>query len=170
MEQYRQAKEAAEHDLKQLKKLEGLRDDLTQMIVHDMRTPMTSFIGGLEVMQMWGDLSARQRNCLTISLRGGAALVAMINDLLDVSKMEAGLLRLNLQEVQLEEPVAVVRQQVVQLAEPVRPQAGNRNRARPAAAARRFGQVAAHADELVQQLDQVHARGRRNRFVGAPKR
>lgn len=116
-EEYRQAKEAAEHDLKQLEKLEILRDDLTQMIVHDMRTPMTSFIGGLEVMQMWGDLSVRQRNCLTISLRGGTALVAMINDLLDVSKMEAGLLRLNLQEVHLEELIAVVLEQVVQLGE-----------------------------------------------------
>ncbi len=117
MEEYRQAKEAAEHDLKQLEKLEVLRDDLTQMIVHDMRTPMTSFIGSLEVMQMWGDLSTRQRNCLTISLRGGAALVTMINDLLDVSKMEAGVLRMEMQEMQIKELVVLVMQQVVQLAE-----------------------------------------------------
>src|SRR5438477_11153973 len=44
--------------LKKLQELEKLRDSLTSMIVHDLRTPLTSLLGGLLSMEMLGKLNA----------------------------------------------------------------------------------------------------------------
>ncbi len=112
-EEFRVAKDAAELNLKRLQELEDLRHCLTNMIVHDLRTPMTAYMGGLEVMQMRGEMSAHQRECLAISLRGGATLVAMISDMLDISKMEAGLLRL---EVETFQPRDLIERVILQIA------------------------------------------------------
>lgn len=79
--------------------LERMRDDLTNMIVHDLRTPMTSVLSGLKTLVGMGDLDEIQLEMLEISLTGGETLLGMINDLLDISKMESGLLELDLKEV-----------------------------------------------------------------------
>lgn len=94
-EEYRIAKEAAEENLSRLQELEKLRDSLVHMIVHDLRTPLTSFSSGLQIIEGMGGLNDIQRECLGIALIGADTLLGMINDLLDVSKMEAGQLELN---------------------------------------------------------------------------
>jgi len=82
-----------------LRELEVLRDDLTHMIVHDLRTPLTSVIAGMQTVEMSGELNARQQQCLRLALTGGQTLLGMINDLLDVSKMEDGSVRLEYQDL-----------------------------------------------------------------------
>jgi signal transduction histidine kinase len=74
---------------RQLQQLERLRDDLTHMIVHDLRTPLTSFLSGLQTLGLIGDLNAVQEEILTGAVMGGQTLLGMINDLLDISKMES---------------------------------------------------------------------------------
>jgi signal transduction histidine kinase len=76
--------------LKQLQELETLRDSLTHMIIHDLRTPLTSLLTGLQTVEMLGELNNDQREVLTLAARGGQTLLAMINDLLDIGKMEEG--------------------------------------------------------------------------------
>ncbi len=71
-----------------LKELEQLRDDLTNMIVHDLRTPLTSVLSGLQTVPLVGDLNPTQTEMLDIAVDGGETLLGMINDLLDVEKME----------------------------------------------------------------------------------
>lgn len=82
-----------------LRELEALRDDLTHMIVHDLRTPLTSVITGMQTVEMSGGLNALQQQCLRLALAGGQTLVGMINDVLQVSKMEDGSLRLDYQNL-----------------------------------------------------------------------
>ena len=77
-----------------LQQLERLRDDLTHMIVHDLRTPLTSFLTGLRTVELMGELNADQQEMLEGSIQGGQTLLGMINDLLDVSKMESNSLKL----------------------------------------------------------------------------
>jgi signal transduction histidine kinase len=78
-----------------LRQAEGMRDDLTHMIVHDLRTPLTSLITGLQTLEIVGEtLSADQNEMLTIALNGGQTLLGMVNDLLDISKLEDGSLKL----------------------------------------------------------------------------
>jgi DNA-binding response OmpR family regulator len=84
-----------------LRQAEGMRDDLTHMIVHDLRTPLTSLITGLQTLEMLGDnLSTDQNEMLAIALNGGQTLLGMVNDLLDISKLEDGSLKLEYGTVQ----------------------------------------------------------------------
>jgi len=71
---------------RKLQELEKLRDDLTNMIVHDLRTPLTSLLSGLLTMQDMGEMAENQQETLSISIRGGKTLLGMITDLLDISK------------------------------------------------------------------------------------
>jgi len=79
--------------------LERMRDDLTNMIVHDLRTPLTSVITGLQTMEVMGELDETQRELLNITLVGGQTLLGMVNDLLDISKMEDGSLQIETKEI-----------------------------------------------------------------------
>ena len=86
-------------DVSDRKQLEKLRDDLTDMIVHDLRTPLTGLLTGLETLPMLGALDPVQQETLDIAVDSGQTLLRMVNDLLDVSKMENGPLTLNLKSV-----------------------------------------------------------------------
>jgi len=76
----------------QLTRLIQLKDDLTHMIVHDLRTPLTSLLTGLLTIESLGGLEALQQELLSMGIHGGQTLLGMINDLLDISKMESGAL------------------------------------------------------------------------------
>jgi len=86
--------EKLEENFQKLKTLESLKDDLTHMIVHDLRTPLTSVLTGMQTVEIAGDLNEGQQEMLTVAIDGGQTLLGMINDLLDVDKMEGGSLKL----------------------------------------------------------------------------
>jgi len=73
---------------RKLQQLERLRDDLTHMIVHDLRTPLTSLLSGLQTVPLVGEMNSIQTEMLDIAVSGGETLLNMISDLLDVEKME----------------------------------------------------------------------------------
>ena len=79
-----------QENYQRLQQMEKMRDDLTHMIVHDLRTPLSSLMAGVQTIPMLGALSPEQQECCDIALRGGQSLLHMINDLLDISKLEAG--------------------------------------------------------------------------------
>lgn len=86
---------------RRLQELEKLRDDLTHMIIHDLRTPLTSLLSGMQTVPMLGDLNAEQTEMVGMSVEGGQTLLGMINDLLDVGKMEAGQMALDRSSLEL---------------------------------------------------------------------
>jgi signal transduction histidine kinase len=67
---------------------------------HELRTPLTAILGFADILEM-AELEAKQRECVEIILRAGRHLRDLIDDLLDISRIEAGGLRL------LIEPVAI---------------------------------------------------------------
>lgn len=76
-----------------LRAAEAARDELTHMIVHDLRTPLTTVIMGLDWLQRMGDEPQREENrqrFLSNARTSAERLVRMINDLLDVNRLEAG--------------------------------------------------------------------------------
>ena len=98
-----------------LKSAESLRDSLTEMLVHDLRTPLTAMLGGLEVLK--GEQSDtltpdQQKELIGISTQGGYRLLGLINELLDIGKMEAGEMKIRRQTVQVP---AVVEEAVTQV-------------------------------------------------------
>lgn len=76
----------------QLHRLEKLRDDLTHMVVHDLRNPLTIIFGFLDFLEVDKDqkLSASNKSLVTLARRSAEELLDMIGSILDVSKMGAG--------------------------------------------------------------------------------
>lgn len=74
-----------------LQKLEQLRDNLTHMIVHDMRSPLLGISGNLEyAMQQCALLPEDCQASLNDAMASSRRLVDMVSSLLDVSRLEAG--------------------------------------------------------------------------------
>jgi two-component system, sensor histidine kinase and response regulator len=106
-----------QENYKRLQELEKLRDDMRNMIVHDLRTPLTGVIVGVEMLEKFGALNDAQREMMTIALGGGRTLLGMINDLLDVEKMESGATELVYEDLSAEALVAGAIQQVTAIAQ-----------------------------------------------------
>ncbi len=83
-----------------LRELESLRNSLTHMLVHDMRTPLTSINGYLQMLEMYEreSLSTDGQEFLTIAIASTEHLIEMVSSILDVSKMEAGEMKLHIEE------------------------------------------------------------------------
>ena len=105
--------EQLQNNYERLQQLETQRDDMRNMIVHDLRTPLTALIVGIEMMETDGTLSGTQQEIIAIAAGGGRTLLGMINDLLDVEKMESGSTQLQYDEVT---PAALVAGAVAQVA------------------------------------------------------
>ncbi|MFA7405411.1 MAG: ATP-binding protein [Pelobacteraceae bacterium] len=60
---------------------------------HEMRTPLNSIIGGTEYLDS-AELSEDQQRCLTMIHHAGDSLLVLINDLIDLSRIEAGQLEI----------------------------------------------------------------------------
>jgi signal transduction histidine kinase len=108
--------EQLQSNYKKLQEVEKLRDDMRNMIVHDLRTPLTAVIIGVEMLEKFGALNDTQRELITIAAGGGKTLLGMINDLLDVEKMESGTTQLEYRELSAAALVAGAVGQVVALA------------------------------------------------------
>ena len=59
---------------------------------HELRTPLNAIIGFSEVLveRMFGELNDKQDEYLHVILTSGRHLLSLINDILDLSKVEAG--------------------------------------------------------------------------------
>lgn len=75
---------------------------------HELRTPLNSIIGftGILLMGMVGDLTEEQRKQLTIVKESANHLLDLINDILDISKVEAGKAELSLEQFEVNEVIA----------------------------------------------------------------
>jgi two-component system sensor histidine kinase/response regulator len=92
------ATDALEESLRKQKELEKVRDDLMKMIVHDLKTPLTSIIGAMEMMMDgdFGPLTSDQRGALGDAESRAEDLLGLIEDLLEVARLEESRLSLHL--------------------------------------------------------------------------
>ena len=75
----------------ELQRLQNLRDGLVHMIVHDLRSPLTSVMGYLDLLRSELPLSVDDRGTFIGEAYTGAAQMAeMISSLLDIGRLEAG--------------------------------------------------------------------------------
>jgi PAS domain S-box-containing protein len=86
---------------------------------HEFRTPLNAIIGFSELLdeQTMGPLNERQKEFVGYVMQGGRHLLALINDILDLSKVEAGRMQLSRELVSVSSLVEDVRQTVRPLAE-----------------------------------------------------
>lgn len=80
-------------ELLQMREVERLKDEFVSTVSHELRTPLTSVRGALGLVlggPLGGELPAKARDLLRIALQNSERLIRLINDILDVEKMEAG--------------------------------------------------------------------------------
>lgn len=94
-------------DIHELKVAEQMKNEFVSTVSHELRTPMTSITGAIELVrsQKFGELPEKASQLLDIAAKNGARLIRLINDILDIEKIEAGKLELNLQNVDVKDLV-----------------------------------------------------------------
>jgi signal transduction histidine kinase len=87
----------------QLETVSRHKSEFLANMSHELRTPLNAIIGFSELLQMQiaGELNEQQRGYVDDVLESGLHLLALINDILDLSKVEAGAMELDLAEVSL---------------------------------------------------------------------
>src|SRR5437773_7087718 len=84
------ATDALEESLRKQRELQKMRDDLMKMIVHDLKTPLTSVLATMEMLldDDFGKLEVDQRKAVGDAEGKAEDLLALINDVLEVSRIE----------------------------------------------------------------------------------
>jgi PAS domain S-box-containing protein len=92
-------------DISQQKALDHAREQLTEMIVHDLRSPLTAVLGSLKLLQASlrpDERTALTEQALTVSQRSCQQMMEMVSSLLDLAKLESGEFQLRWEQVSLD--------------------------------------------------------------------
>jgi len=98
-EQLRSRSEEIASKNQQLVEASRMKSEFLANMSHELRTPMNAIIGFAEVLKdgLVGELAPRQKDCVIDIFDSGNHLLSLINDILDLSKVEAGKMTLNLE-------------------------------------------------------------------------
>jgi len=93
------------HDITALKKIDRMRSDFVSMVSHEIRSPMNSVLMQLKVMMdgLAGDVTEKQTEILDRASKKINSLVEMASELLDLAKIESGLITLEKELIQFNE-------------------------------------------------------------------
>jgi signal transduction histidine kinase len=91
------------HDITREEIADRLKTDLVATASHELRTPMTSIRGFVDMLMLgtFGEVSPTQREPLRVIKNNVVRLVQLIEELLDISRVEAGEVRLRREEVDM---------------------------------------------------------------------
>ncbi len=107
------------HDMTDRKELERARQEMVAMFTHDLRLPLSTIQGTLEMAEagMLGQLNERGERLIKAAERNGVRMIGLINDLLDIEKIKSGTMVLTSEIVDLQEVFNTVKQNVAALTE-----------------------------------------------------
>jgi len=91
------------HDASEEAELDRLKSEFVGTVSHELRTPLTSIKGSVDLLleAETGELNPTQRRFLNTIRRSSDRLINMVSDLLDLSRLEAGRVQLDLHPVDL---------------------------------------------------------------------
>lgn len=103
-------------DVTQRKREEALRDQFIANAAHELRTPMTTLLGLTNMLALNRDrlTEAQMNEAYDVVVRAGDRLTALINNLLDLTKLQQGTISLHLKPV----PIAEVSREIVDATPP----------------------------------------------------
>jgi PAS domain S-box-containing protein len=104
-------------DIGQRYALDRMKDEFVSTVSHELRTPLTSIRGALGLLSsgLLGEISDKAANLLRIAVSNSDRLVRLINDILDIERMQSGRAPLNFRPCVLNE----LAQQVVDAMQPM---------------------------------------------------
>jgi len=96
------------HDITRLKELDRMKSEFISMVSHELRTPLASIMGYTEMLltEGPGPLTPLQKEFLEISYESSERLLHIVEELLDVSRIDTGRIKLKLETLEMEELVA----------------------------------------------------------------
>ena len=96
---------AIKQDITERKRLERMKSEFVSTVSHELRTPLTSIRGslGLIVGGAVGELPEKARGLAQIACNNSDRLVRLINDILDIEKIESGRMNFSLRPVLLDQ-------------------------------------------------------------------
>ncbi len=102
-------------DISERKKLDQLREDLTSMIFHDLRSPLSNVISSLDVIQasLPGARDQDIQDLFDIANRSTVRIQRLTKSLLDINKLESGRAITNLEEVKPDELIHYAKQALI---------------------------------------------------------
>jgi len=91
------------NDITERKKVDRLKNEFVSTVSHELRTPLTSILGslGLVTNGVAGEIPPSAQALLDIAYKNSERLVRLINDILDIEKIESGKMAFNLQPLEL---------------------------------------------------------------------
>ncbi len=94
-------------DISKFKEIDRLKSMFIASMSHELRTPLNSIIGfiGIILQGMAGDVNEEQKDMLSRSYRAAKHLLALITDVIDISKIEAGKITSYTEDILLDEVV-----------------------------------------------------------------
>jgi PAS domain S-box-containing protein len=94
---------AVARDVSERKKLDQIKSDFVSVVSHELRTPLTSIRGSLGLLAggVAGEIAEPARGLIEIAAKNSDRLVRLINDILDVEKVESGSMHFRFQLVDL---------------------------------------------------------------------
>lgn len=107
-------------DITEERRLARMRQDLTDMIIHDLRSPLTAVVGGVQFADDLLDTEANPamiHRALNVANESSNRLMALVDSLLDISRLEAGQMPLKREPVSLSQLAQSVIEQMSLLAE-----------------------------------------------------
>ena len=95
------------NDITEYKKVERLKKEFVSTVSHELRTPLTSIRGSLGLVAggVAGELPQQAKSLVDIAFKNSERLLGLINDLLDVEKIESGKMKFDLKSSRLMEIV-----------------------------------------------------------------
>ena len=101
-----------------LQEVDRMKSDFYALMSHELRTPLTSIREGTNMFLegLGGEVSQRQRELLTIIAEESSRLIDLVNPLLELSKLQAGVLPINLSQTDLPPLIARSLREVAPLA------------------------------------------------------
>jgi PAS domain S-box-containing protein len=99
---------------RELEKANRLKSEFLASMSHELRTPINALIGYASLMldRIYGDLTPRQEEGLNRIQGAAQHLLALINDILDLAKIEAGRMPLHLDDVTVGDIMTEISQQI----------------------------------------------------------
>ena len=99
----RQAFEEARDELLEGRRLEQLKNEFICVISHEVRTPLTSIHGALNLLKsgLGGQLNEQGEQLLDVAHRNSQRLVRLVTDILDLQKIESGVMTFNMQVIEV---------------------------------------------------------------------